>query len=358
MSTCQNRHLQQNIHLLVIFAAATGLFLFHSYTIVQRFANFETLILLKTVYNDSLPMPIVSLTLRSWRHVNSSRPHPQIRFDVLINRQPIDPLALVREHFQMQLLSWMKELWEDSVYVNVVNESNYEYAKARSIWPLSVRYATGDRNMGFTIMAFVNASNFIEVQENGDYDWIRLRIISIDDDPNPLAHTKGIPQFFDVLPCNDMSIAVTLQRYNLIDRLDSPCRNDYPEELKNLLMKPMKPENLYNAMLTPNLPYNKRVCEELCVINYWLPIRNCVMSSEILEYVKAHNNGNLSSCDDDILLRYRTTPIDIFVGCKCYKRCKGDEFIVSASDKIHHDAGIRCSEQEKRVCFSSNIVLL
>lgn len=210
--------------------------------------------------------------------------------------------------------------------------------------------------MGFSITAYVNATNFVDFQENGDDDWIMLRIVSIDHDLNLLSESKGVPEFFEILPCNDMSIPVTLNRSNLIDRFASPCRNDYPKELKSLLVSPMRPENLYNSILIPNLPYDKRICEELCIVNYWLPIVSCVMSYDILKYVRrtTYNNGNLSMCEF-IWWRYRATPVGILDDCKCYNPCNGHEFVVSASDKICHNGGTSCSDIEKRVSFSSNI---
>lgn len=73
---------------------------------------------------------------------------------------------------------------------------NYEHAKALGRWPLRTGYVNGKRDNGFTITAYTNASDFIEEQENGDYDWTRFMVITFDSDISFAPHTKGVPEMF------------------------------------------------------------------------------------------------------------------------------------------------------------------
>lgn len=128
-----------------------------------------------------------------------------------------------------------------------------QYAKSISRWPLRIDYATGDRANGFTLEGYINASNFIEKSANGEKDIIKLQVITFEDDPNGLNEMQGIPEYFELIPCDDVAIAINLQRFNLINRINSPCRNDYPANLKTLLRSPLTAWHLNNAMLAPEL---------------------------------------------------------------------------------------------------------
>lgn len=98
----------------------------------------------------------------------------------------------------------------------------------------------------------------------------------------------------DLFEVNTVSVSISIQRYDLLDRAESPCRNDYPKHLKKLLKLPLKPEYLWNSILAPELPYDQRVCENMCVVNHWLPKCNCMMSDIIWYYAGGMENRNLS----------------------------------------------------------------
>lgn len=87
-------------------------------------------------------------------------------------------------------------------------------------------------------------------------------------DPIAEAETKDLPEHFQLFPCDEISIAVSLQHYQLKDRPNSPCRNSYPPDLQRWLKNPMEPGDFYNSILAPELPYDTRTCNKLCISNY------------------------------------------------------------------------------------------
>lgn len=123
---------------------------------------------------------------------------------------------------------------------------------------MRVFYATGRRDDGFTVVGFLNSSNFIAKSENQEKDKITVTLGSFDSDTVELTDVKGVPEYFKLLPCEFLAIGISMQKYKFIDRPASPCQNEYPPELKSLLLFPVKPENLYNSILAPELPYSVR----------------------------------------------------------------------------------------------------
>lgn len=157
----------------------------------------------------------------------------------------------------------------------------------------------------------------------------------------------------------------TVKHNTFIDRSDSPCRNDYPLELKQLLKDPLEPKDLYNAALAPSLPYDPRTCESICATKYWLSKCNCIMFPEV--YLYAGSPENLVVCPaenvndpNDTCVYYNAElalPPNEYTKCKCYKRCQGYEFTIVGYDKIRHSLGKlisiyfnRNKQNNKRLC--------
>lgn len=86
--------LRRETFLLILFPVATTLFVFHSSTVIGRYLKFEFLEVHRVLYNQSLPMPILRVFLKSRRNINSSRPFPEIEnFAITFNRQNIPDWA-------------------------------------------------------------------------------------------------------------------------------------------------------------------------------------------------------------------------------------------------------------------------
>lgn len=130
-----------------------------------------------------------------------------------------------------------------------------------------------------------------------------------------------------------------------VDRSESPCRSDYPPDLKRFLKQPMEPVQFYNSIFAPNLPYDQRICEDMCATKYWLPKCGCMMSPEVWQYAGlpenvtscAYYNSTHVTCST--MFAFHSTPPDEYSKCECYKSCTGYSFTVSGYDKMHHAIG-------------------
>lgn len=244
----------------IIFIISTAVFLFHAYIIIIRHLKYEILEIHKVIYNDSLPMPVVSMSFESMRNLNNSFPFAEMSYKATIDKNSVPDWAISHIHDRSQ--NWLI----DAVMVNAVAPANYEIAKSLGEWPLRVHYATGKKESGFKIYGSLNTSNFIGNQPNREGDRIKVAILSFDSDTNDLMNTYGVPEYFELLPCDELSITISLETYKFINRSESPCRDDYPPEMKAVLKDKLKPEDLFNSILAPNLPYDPGTCESLCVI--------------------------------------------------------------------------------------------
>jgi hypothetical protein len=131
----------------------------------------------------------------------------------------------------------------------------------------------------------------------------------------------------------------------MINRPEKPCRDDYPDELMKALFKlPMQPENLYNAIFAPKLPYSKYTCDAMCHVNYWLPKCGCYVFDEIWLHAGKPNQTivcprhgeNCTSGEQTI----RATPISEIEKCECFPKCSGYRFRLAAHDKINYGVGM------------------
>lgn len=337
MSIFQYRFSQQDKLLIGVSTIAFALFIYHSYTIIARHLDHDILEVHKVIKNQSLTMPIVEMRLDSYRHPKSSRPFNEMTFKASLNQQPVPGWAYV--NYSIRTDFW----WEDDITLNVVGAKNI--AEGQSKWPLRIEYATDDKNFGYLIEGHLNGTSFVKAKTEDDFDMIMVKIYSFDTDPCNYPRTNGVPDYFELLPSDELRITVSLKKYNLLNRPDSPCRTDYPSELKKLLKNPLEPTDLYNSILAPNLPYDEDICAALCYDNYWLSQCNCYMHYDILKYsgkpktdlcLLEHENKD-PNCT--ISLFNPNTPLEALAGCNCWKKCEGYAFEVTGYDKTQIDFG-------------------
>lgn len=124
---------KQQALLLSISIIATGLFFYHSSTILSRFLKFEIIQTSNAFYNESLPLPVIRITLNTERHENSSRPFATIRYTATVDNEALPEWAFNRSSARVD-----KHLLQDYLDVNIVSARNYEYVKKHGGWPLSV----------------------------------------------------------------------------------------------------------------------------------------------------------------------------------------------------------------------------
>lgn len=89
--------------------------------------------------------------------------------------------------------------------------------------------------------------------------------------------------------------------------------------------------DFYNPVLFPNLPYDKVVCERLCVSNYWTNVTNCscLMYAEAYKYSGAGESGwtlcDVFSSDESNLCTLSNavhgTPSKVLSDCECFEKC-------------------------------------
>lgn len=133
-------HYVQNPYLYVFFAA-TALFSLHSSTVLRRFFKHEMIKMRREIYNQSLPMPLVSLSLESERRFNNNLPFAEMRFEPYFNRQPLDSWEYTIYQYGYS------ETLVNGIDVNAVPEEEFEHAKALSRWPIRTEYITVNRRI-------------------------------------------------------------------------------------------------------------------------------------------------------------------------------------------------------------------
>lgn len=326
-----------------VYIASIILFFIHSYVTVARFLEHDVQRIVTTFKNDSLPMPIVMMQLESVRKKlpdKNSPPLVQIQFDLSLDNQLFPQWALVerRSTFQHYLAAnlidyqYLTEYFKQSNITDVkANRDVFENA-----WPLkSYLNFFG----GIAIQGKLNASQFIEASTSNEGDFILAKIASFDTD-SPSVSAVGLP-YYQLLPCEELQLAIALEYHSLRSRSGSPCRNDYPQELLDLIKSPLTPELLYNPVFAPNLPYNENTCKLMCMEKYWLPKCGCYFSPEIWRY--AGKPANFSQCspfaNNSSICLNPVTPVEIIDACKCFPRCDGYRFRVVAAEKIRHKEG-------------------
>lgn len=173
--------------------AISTIFFLHSRSIIIRYLKHEILETRKNLYNDSLPMPIVEFGVESRRRINSSRAFVEMNFSAFFNEQPLPDWAFVLTHTREETL------WQDLIDLNTINSSNYDYVKGNELWPVRAYYATGDRESGFLIEGIFNGTSYIELQSDGQVDYIKAKIYSFAIDPGISTYTEGVPDYFELM---------------------------------------------------------------------------------------------------------------------------------------------------------------
>ncbi len=87
-----------------------------------------------------------------------------------------------------------------------------------------------------------------------------------------------------------------------------------------------------------------------------------VLKLKFLQYAGGLDNDSLILCPNGIETGegtcteqnvYYRTPAYVFSNCKCWHKCSGYAFVVSAYDKIHHASGKNCTYRVRYKSFDS-----
>lgn len=289
--------------------------------------------------NESLPLPVVSVMHASVRIGNWSAVKPTVQFEVTTLKKMNKSIA--EWAYKVVKNTSGEQMWSANIlnYFYLDND-NITLQNAKQRWPLKAE-AAGSPNYGITVIASVNATNFIEYPDmDNNYDYIEISISNFETDAPSDSNIK-----FQLLPCEKIDIVVALEHYTSINRPENPCRDDYPDGLLKALLKlPMHPTDLNNPIFAPDLPYSEYTCNAMCHTNYWLPKCNCYVYDEIWLYagkpgqtmVCPRRAENCTSSEETI----HKTPISEIYQCKCYPKCSGYRFRLAAHDKMNFGIGM------------------
>lgn len=241
------------------------------------------------------------------------------------------------EFFEVQSVAHAT-LYSNQIDLWSLKQENRTLDDAKAKWPLRSYNMSNIPERGLLILGLIDASNFIETPDaQNNVDSISIVVSSFQTDATSSA--IDIP-YYQLLPCECLEIALALDHYALMNQKQSPCRDDYPEDLKSLLKQPMEVENYNNPVFVPRLPYDEETCEQLCAVKYWLPKCGCYVSKIAWKY--AGSPANVTVCEEsgiNCTIDWLHTPLDVFKECNCFKKCNQYRFRVVGDDKIRYSVG-------------------
>lgn len=141
-------------------------------------------------------------------------------------------------------------------------------------------------------------------------------------------------QAYTMPPCGRLYVTIGVEDRKLTNKPDSPCNlGGYPDELLAMVKSPLTPENLYNGIFAPDLPYDYRTCKQLCTAKKWLekcqchPYESTHMYTGRL-YEMCPETGNNHRCTME---QFQSFPPLNDSECQCYEKCQGYTYYVIGS---------------------------
>lgn len=187
----------------------------------------------------------------------------------------------------------------------------------RPKWPLK----THKQGIGYKIYGTFNISTFNPSGPLVDQDTVKMWI----EDYNLDSQEELLTEFV-LTPCKILTVVLQLEQQRRIDRPKSPCVDEYPSKIKELLALP---HDMYNDIYE-NLPYNEYTCVKLCSAMEWVKMCNCVPTGNAYKYMGrryprcSKNEGNCSSAAN------LADPHVESSLCGCYSACNPNKFVVEA----------------------------
>lgn len=274
---------------------------------------------------------------------NATKSSVRMFFGLLKDNQEFPEWAINEFHTETQDAIVANQVYFTSENKNMAisgtSTTGDEKIDVSSLWPLRTSLENSYAG-GITVSGVFDATNFTEssdISKDENYDLITFIISNFETD-SPTTSAIGV-QNFQLRPCEELHISLTLEHRTLLDRPNSHCRDDYPPELKKLLDLPMTPGRLFNSIFAPDLPYDKVTCDKLCAAKYWLPKWNCFIDSEIWNYAGQPKNISICANSHYINLSSVETPAAAFVDCKCYQKCDSYQLRIAGNNKIRYSYG-------------------
>lgn len=126
------------------------------------------------------------------------------------------------------------------------------------MWPLRTTRAN-QFGFGFNIVGHLDARGFIEWTNDTKEGYDMIKVYVSDPESDSGLSTLKVPYYL-LMPCEKILMVLRLERYQLLNREDSPCRVDYPLHVASVFMKNFTPSQLYNPVHAPKLPYDQATC--------------------------------------------------------------------------------------------------
>lgn len=313
----------------------------HIWVIVRRFQKHEVVQTSATERHQSLPLPGVVVIFNNIRNQTSPSYGMEainMSFSAFFDGYEFPFWASQEVHTRMQ----------HYISLNAVNYANLQKMnktldEIRNKWPIQTSIANNLSNLqGIQIIGRFNATNFITYQDsNGNRDNIQVIINSFEVD-NPSSNAIGMT-YYHLNPCEAVSIALALERYKKLNRPESRCRDDYPDNLKKMLIQPMTTDYLYNPIFAPFLPYDQQTCAILCAAEYWLPKCDCYVSYDTYQYAGEPSDVPIcppyekqKNCTRNA---WTEAPGEVIQRCECHSKCNSVGFRVINVEKISYGYG-------------------
>lgn len=284
---------------------------------------------------DALPMPVITLGLKTTRNSTIDASKFTIPFISSINISSA----------KSEIPAWAWRIDQDDNFRNiVVNQVNYRALKTlnltldniRSLWPLKSSSSVLSDFNGISITITLNADDFIEWPDtNGNHDAIELVISNFETDY--YGYSAVGMSVYNLLPCEQIRLNLELEHYTRLHRSSAPCRDDYPDFIKRLIREPIAVKLLNNPIFSPHLPYNQQTCQDICSTQYLLKKCSCYMEAYIWRYAGMPKEFPLcetirENCTMDI-------PNEVISDCDCYPVCSSYHFHVHSKEKFRFDYG-------------------
>lgn len=224
---------------------------------------------------------------------------------------------------------------------------------AHSEWKLKTDF----RNDALYAALFFNSENFTMYYDRDRNRGHIAEVISSFQLDTLTSSTTEIP-LSTLLPCEELQMYVALQHYTLKSRTKSPCRNNFPESIKEMRsnlfvdrfdatylsydpIEKMVAEMRDAISGAPHLLYDQGICEKLCDAKYWLPRCGCYSNEEGWIYAGKPKNVTVcprvaNNCTENAKIAAPPTEIS---KCECFQKCTSHKYQMIASEKVKHSFG-------------------
>lgn len=285
---------------------------------------------------------------------------PELTLQIDMNRNESSTKAaylpeVKKMHYSGSIPKWAvtkhKARNQNYVTLNEVNfqstvSSNMTLEELRSQWPLKTHFRNNQLHAWFNF----STENFImHPDRDHNVDTISTIISSFESDSSSSSALEI--QSFVLMPCEELHLYIALQHRTLKSQANSPCREDYPAIIQQMLPEHMDASLFYNSINAPYLPYDQETCVTLCETKYWLHLCGCYGSIESWRYAGKPANTTVcprvaNNCTTSIISR--APPAEVSK-CECYPKCTSYKFHLIAADKIKYSLGNRLPMNAKLI---------